>query len=203
MNINWYGETCFKITASRGKSEQVNLIIDPPTEKSGIRGPKLEADILISTDPKEKIEKGEYLIVNIPGEYDVKEVFIQGIQARGSYIYVMEAEGIRVCHLGRIHQDELTSEQLETIGDVDILMLPVGGGESIDTVAAVKIMSQIEPKITVPMHYSIDKSKEKLEKLEVFLKALGIDKLEKIQKLSIKEKDLPQEEEAKIIVLEP
>ena len=203
MNINWYGETCFKITASRGKSEQVNLIIDPPTEESGIRGPKLEADILLSTDPKEKIEKGEYLTIDIPGEYDVKEVFVQGVQAKNSYIYVIETEGIRICHLGKINQTELTAEQLELISEVDILMVPVGGGKSIDATAAVKIMSQIEPKLTIPMYYSIDKSKEKLEKLEVFLKILGMDKLEKIQKLSIKEKDLPQDEEAKIIILEP
>ncbi len=190
MTINWYGETCFKITASRGKSEQVNLIIDPPTEESGIRGPKLDADILLLTDSKQRAEKGEYFLINMPGEYDVKEIFIQGIQAKNSTIYIIEAEEMRICHLGRFHEIELTPEQLEMVGDVDILMVPIGGNAEM----AGKIMSQIEPKITIPMHF---------EKPDAFLKILGIDKPEKVEKLSIKKKDLPQDEEAKIIVLEP
>lgn len=199
MNINWYGQTCFKITASKG--EQINLILDPPTEDSGIRGPKLEADILLSSDPSEKIEKGEFFLINMPGEYDVKGISIRGIHAQGSYIYVIEVEDMRICHLGRIHQDELSPSQLETIGDIDILMVPVGGGKSLDAARAVKIMSQIEPKITIPMYYKIEKSKEKLDELRLFLKILGIEKLDKSEKLSIKKKDLPAEE-AKIIVLE-
>lgn len=190
MNLNWYGETCFKISVSKGKGEQVNLIIDPPTDESGIRGPKLEADILLATDSKQKIEKGEYFLINIAGEYDVKEIFIKGIQTKHSNIYVIEAEEMRVCHLGRIHQSELTAEQLEAVGDVDILMVPIGGNPEM----AAKIMSQIEPKITIPMHFA---------KPDAFLKILGIDKSEKIDKLSIKKKDLPSgEEESKVIILE-
>ncbi|MDP2909840.1 MAG: MBL fold metallo-hydrolase [bacterium] len=203
MNINWYGSTCFKITASKGKGEQVSIIIDPPDEESGIRGPKLEADILLLTDPAQKIEKGEFFLIDMPGEYDVKEIFAQGIHvASPSVIYVIQAEDIRICHLGKMRQEELSSEQLETIGTIDILMLPVGGGKSLTAETAAKIMSQIEPKITIPMYYSIDKSKEKIDKLNVFLKVLGIENPEKSEKLSIKKKDLPQEDETKIIVLE-
>lgn len=201
MTINWYGQTCFRITTQKEKNGQVNIIIDPPTENSGIRGPKLEADILLSTDAKEKVPSGQYFLIDGPGEYDIKEIYIEGIGAQNAFIYTIEAEGMKICHLGKINGQELTSEQVEAIGEIDILMLPIGGGESVDAKTAVKIMSQIEPKVIVPMYYKIAKSKEKLDSIDGFLKMLGIKSLEKMPKLTIKEKDLPKEE-VKIIELE-
>ena len=196
MNINWYGQTCFKISVSRAKESQ-DIIIDPPTKDSGLRGPKLEADILLSTDQKEKISQGNYFLIAGPGEYDIKGIYIQGTKAENATIYIIEAEGMKLCHLGRITQKELTSEQIELIGEVDILFLPIG----IDSKKSVKIMSQIEPKVIIPSYYKISKSKEKLDSINSFLKVLGIKKLEKTPKLSIKAKDLPKEE-VKIIGLE-
>lgn len=205
MNINWYGQTCFKISALRSKNGQVNIIIDPPTKDSGLRGPKLEADILLLTDSQEKIASEGYFLIAGPGEYDIKDIYIQGIKANGSIVYTIEAEDMKLCHLGRISQKELTSEQVDLIGEVDILFLPIG----IDPKTSVKIMSQIEPKVIIPMHYKIPKSKampagrqEKLDSINNFLKILGIKSLEKTSKLSIKKKDLPKEE-VKIIGLEP
>lgn len=197
MNINWYGQTCFKISVLIAKKTQ-NIIVDPPTKDSGLRGPKLEADILLSTDVKEKVPSGSYFSVTGPGEYDIKNIYIQGTRADGATIYTVEAEDMKLCHLGRITQKELTSEQVEALGEVDILFLPIGT----DVKSSVKIMSQIEPKVIIPMYYKIAKSKEKLEPINSFLKALGIKKLEKTPKLSIKVKDLPKEE-VKIIGIEP
>jgi L-ascorbate metabolism protein UlaG (beta-lactamase superfamily) len=102
--------------------------------------------------------------------------------------------------LGKLSQKELTTEQLEEIGDVDILMVPVGGGESIVSKDALKIMEQIEPKLVIPMYYKVSGLKEKLEDVSDFLKSLGIKALPAIDKLVIKKKEL-SEEEAKIIVL--
>ena len=198
MTINWFGQTCFKITASRAKSEQANIIIDPPSKESGLKSPKLDSDILIA----KKAPQGEYFLIDTPGEFDVKDVFIRGIGAKRAIIYVIKTEGLKICHLGKIDQEELNSSQLEEIGDIDILMVPVGGGDSLDAKRASAIMSQIEPKITIPMNYNTQGSKEKLEKADSFLKILGIGKMEAVPKLLIKEKDLPKEDEAKIIVLE-
>jgi L-ascorbate metabolism protein UlaG (beta-lactamase superfamily) len=188
MNINWYGQTCFKISASKTKEGQINIIIDPPAKGSGLRGPKLEADILLSTDLKEKIPTGNYFPITGPGEYDIKEIFIQGVKSDGATIYKIEAEDMKLCHLGKTTQKELSSEQVELIGEVDILFLPIDS----DPKAAVKMMSQIEPKVIIPMNY---------KSIEGFLKTLGIKSLEKSSKFSIKAKDLPKEE-VKIIALE-
>jgi L-ascorbate metabolism protein UlaG (beta-lactamase superfamily) len=215
MTINWYGQSCFQILISAGKSETTSIIIDPFNESIGLKLPrKLEADVALVThnhDDHNNVKRisNNPFVINSPGEYDIKEIFVQGIpsfhneKGEKNTIYKIEAEKIKLCHLGDLGQKELTTEQLETIGDVDILMIPVGGVFTIGAQEAVKIMSQIEPKITIPMHYKLPGLNIKLDPLDNFLKVLGIDKLEKVQKLSIKEKDLPQDEEAKIIVLEP
>jgi len=203
MTINWYGQTCFKITSQNGKDGQVNIIIDPPTKESGLRGPKLEADILLSTNTKNKISNNSYFLIDGPGEYDIKDVYIQGFSSNnGAFIYTLETEGIKICHLGKINQSELSSELVGLLGEIDLLFIPIGGGDSLEAKTAVKIMAQIEPKIIIPMNYKIAGLKEKLESIEGFLKLLGIKNLEKMPKLTIKEKDLPKEE-VKVIALEP
>ncbi|MFH1509642.1 MAG: MBL fold metallo-hydrolase [Candidatus Nealsonbacteria bacterium] len=215
MNINWYGQSCFLITSVRGKGEVTNIIIDPFDESIGLRVPKMEANVLLTThDHKDhnnaKAVSGNPFLINGPGEYEVKEVFIQGIQSyhdensgkdRGvNTIYTLETEDIKICHLGDLGQKELTSEQLEQIGDVDILMIPVGGNFTISAKEAGKIMSQIGPSIVIPMHYSIPKLKIKLDSLDLFLKAVGVKSPETLAKLSIKKKDIVSEE-SKVIVL--
>lgn len=217
MNIIWQGQSCFQIITQRGKNNQVRIVIDPFSEEIGLKLPKLEADILLVSHNHYdhnniKAISGNPFLIEGPGEYEIKEIFIQGISSfhdncqgreRGeNTIYTLEAEGMKICHLGDFGQKELTSEQLEKIGDIDILMIPIGGIYTIDSKGAIKVMSQIEPKIIIPMHYQIPKLKIKLEGLEKFLKTMGIKSIEPLNKLSIKKKDL-SEEEVKIIVLKP
>lgn len=217
MQIVWKGQSCFQIITSQGKNHQVNIVIDPFAESVGLRLPKLEADILLVTHQHHdhnniKAVSGSPVLIDGPGEYEIKEVFIQGISSfhdsslgkeRGlNTIYVIESEGLRVCHLGDLGQKDLASDQLEKIGEVDILMIPTGGVYTISAKEAVKILSQIEPNITIPMHYQIPKLKAKLDGLEKFLKTMGVKKLEPLSKLTIKKKDISPEE-AKIVLLKP
>ncbi len=223
MQIIWRGQSCFQITSSQGKNSQVNIVIDPFDETIGLRVSKLEADILLITHSHHdhnnvravspSAGSGQApVLVSGPGEYEIKEVFIQGIPSfhdsslgkeRGqNTIYTIEAEEIRLCHLGDFGQKELTSEQIEKIGQVDILMIPIGGIYTISAKEAVKMMSQIEPSIIIPMHYQIPKLRLKLDGLDKFLKVMGVKKIEPLAKLSIKKKDISPEE-AKIIVLKP
>jgi L-ascorbate metabolism protein UlaG (beta-lactamase superfamily) len=151
-------------------------------------------------------------LISDPGEYEVKNVFIQGVtsfadnkkekERDGNTIYTIEVEDLKLCHLGYLSQKELTEEQLEEIGDVDILMVPVGGNYALSAKEALRIMAQIEPKITVPMNYALPKLKVKLDGLDKFLKSLGIKSITPESKLNIKQKDVSSEE-AKIVVLKP
>ncbi len=217
MNINWHGQSCFQIFSAQGKDNHVSIVIDPFDESTGLKLPKLQADIVLVTHEHSdhnnvKAVSGEPFIIKGPGEYDIKKVFIQGISGyhdnvqgtqRGSItIYTIETEEMRLCHLSDLGQKELTSSQLDKIGDIDILMIPIGGIYTIDAAEAVKVMAQIEPRVIIPMHYKIPKLKIKLDDIDKFLKNLGIKKPESLPKLSIKKKDISTEE-AKIIILQP
>ncbi len=210
MQITWHGQFCFEIITAPAKNSQVKIIIDPFSEEIGLRLPKLEAELLLISHQdcahnNIKAISGSPFLIDGPGEYEIKNIFIQGISScpvGKNTIYTMETEQMRLCHLGELEQKELTEEQLEKIGDVDILMIPIGGVNTISEKEALKIMSQIEPKITVPMHYHIPKLKEKLDGVDKFLKSLGIKSIEPCNKLTIKKKDIPTEE-AKIVVLKP
>jgi L-ascorbate metabolism protein UlaG (beta-lactamase superfamily) len=147
---------------------------------------------------------GDPLVVRRPGEYESKGVDIKGVFSfhdnkegveRGSNtIYVIEMEGIKICHLGDLGQEKLTSEQLDEIGEIDILMIPVGGTVTLSGEEAVEIINQIEPRLTIPMHYKIPGlSNGKLDGVDAFLKEMGIAKKEVVDKLTLKKKDLPQD----------
>lgn len=215
MHIIWKGQSCFHLLTAQKKGEQTSIIIDPFDESIGLRPLNLVADVLLITHHHRdhdniKTIKGAPFIIDSPGEYEIKNIFIQGIPAfhdnvggkkRGKItIFTIEIEETRICHLGDLGQKELTSDQLDKIGDVDILMVPVGGAYTIDGTEASKIISQIEPKVVIPMHYRIPKLKIKLDTIDKFLGAMGIRSIEPQNKLLIKKKDLPTEE-MRVIVL--
>jgi L-ascorbate metabolism protein UlaG (beta-lactamase superfamily) len=225
MQIIWKGQACFSIIVQRNKQEQIKIVIDPfdPTFV-GLKMPTLEADIVLVTHDHAdhnyvKSIKGtallagkEPFVISQPGEYEVKDVFIKGISSfhddaqgkeRGqNTIYVMDAEGMRICHMGDFGQHELTPEQVGQIGNIDILLIGVGGTYTVEGKQAAKIVSQIEPRMVIPMHYGIPGLKIKLASAEDFLSAMGVKGEEAQAKLVIKSRDLPSEE-AKVILLKP
>ena len=110
---------------------------------------------------------------------------------------------MRFCHLGDLGQKQLTDDQLEKIDSVDVLMIPVGGEYTIDSSSAQKIISQIEPKIVIPMHYALPKLKYKLDDVAKFLKTLGKKEIAPVDKLTIKASALPKEGAMEIVILQP
>jgi L-ascorbate metabolism protein UlaG (beta-lactamase superfamily) len=217
--IYWAGQSCFQISVSNSRDHSADIVIDPYLEeKVGLKLPNLSADILLVTHEHGdhnniKGVKGEPFVVQGPGEYEVKGVFIQGIPSfhddvngkeRGqNTIFVVEAEGIRFCHLGDLGQKTLTDEQLEKIDRVDVLMVPVGGEFTIDSSGAQKVIGQIEPKIVIPMHYALPKLKYKLDDVSKFLKAMGKDSIPAQDKLTVKDSTMPKEGAMEIVVLQP
>ncbi len=192
------------------------MAIDPFDETTGLKVSSMTADILLITHDhhdhnNKKAIKGSPFLIEGPGEYEVKEIFVQGIPSfhdetegkqRGqNTIYVIEAEEMRFCHLGDFGQKELTEDQLEQIGDIDILMIPVGGEFTLDAKGATHVISQIEPRIVIPMHYLIPNLKVKIEGVDKFLKEIGKKSIVPQEKLLIKKKDLPQE--TQVVVLTP
>lgn len=202
MTINWYGHSCFKISNQGG---HLTIITDPFNKGIGLNPPRGEADIVTVSHQHEdhnnvKAINGNPFIIDGPGEYEIKGVRIIGCNSyhddkkgelRGhNTIFLIEMDKLRICHLGDLGQSQLTGQQLEKIGQVNILMIPVGGTYTINGRESVKIIEQIEPQLAIPMHYKIPGLKLDLAGLDVFLKEMGLNKKQAVDKLTIKKKDL-------------
>lgn len=219
MEITWYGQSFFEIKTRDNEKNSVSLIIDPFDEKTGLKVPNLESQILLvshshSDHSNIKAIKGGYFLIQEPGEYEIKNVLIkaipsfhdnsQGKEDGPNIIFKIEAEGLKICHLGDLGQKELDEEQLEQIGEVDVLIIPVGASHVIAGKEAAEIVSQIEPKMIIPMHYKIPKLKYEYETAEKFLKTMGAEGIQPQKKIKISAKDMAGEkEEAEIVILEP
>jgi L-ascorbate metabolism protein UlaG (beta-lactamase superfamily) len=105
-------------------------------------------------------------------------------------VYVMEIDGVSVCHLGDLGH-VLSSEQVEEIGNVDVLLLPVGGGSTINAAVSAEVIRQLEPKAVIPMHYKTPAIKRELDSVNVFLKEMGMGQIEPRPKLTLSKSNLP------------
>ena len=206
MHITWLGHSCFKLQDKVG-SGGVIVVTDPYTDEIGLKMPHFEADIVtLSHDHYDhnnsKAIRGEPLIIDTAGEYETKGVFVEGVEAwhdaeegkeRGkNIIYRIEMEDISITHLGDLGHI-LDAKHLEKLEGTDILLIPVGGKYTINAAKAVEVISQIEPRLVIPMHYKVPGLKLDIDGLEKFVKELGI-KPRTEEKLKISKKDFPQED---------
>lgn len=220
MNITWHGQSFFEIGVKNRKEGETKIVIDPfEADFVGLKFPKTEGDVVIvSHNHKDhsnaKGVGGGPFIIDTPGEYEVKDVFIKGISAfhdnsdgkeRGSVImFTIMAEGMKIGFLSDLGQKELTSQQVEDLGNIDILIIPVGGTYTINAKDAAEIINQVEPGIVIPMHYKIPGLKVNIEDASKFLKEMGSEAIEPLPKLKVSAKDLPgKDEEMRIILLSP
>jgi len=215
MIINWYGHSCFKITNQGGR---LIIITDPFNKKIGLNPPRCSADIVTvshqhydhnNTKTITGMEDSKPFIVDSPGEYEIKGVSIVGCRSfhdkekkEQNIIYLMEIDRIRVCHLGDLGQDKLEDKQIEKIGNVDVLMIPVGGNYTIGAKRAVKIINQVEPSIVIPIHYKLPGLKINLDDVKEFLKEMGLNGIAPVDKLTVKKKDLLGKQ-IEVVVMKP
>ena len=215
MNISWYGHSWFKIqTKAKRGGEDVVIITDPFDKSIGLRRPQGQANIVtVSHNHNDhndtELLKGDFFVADSPGEFSIQGVTIEGISSfhdnkegldRGrNTIFVFETEDLRVCHLGDLGH-ELTEDQIDAIGDVDILMIPIGGTYTLDAKGAKKVVGQIEPKIIIPMHYKIDGLTIELDDETEFCNELGTTIKDKLSRISLKKKDL-EDVENKVMLM--
>ena len=179
MEISWYGMSCFRIT----ERKLATVVTDPfiPNLKSGDH--KLRAEVVtISHDApghnNASAVGGVQHVLSGPGEYEIGGVFITGIATpsrNGSFnniIYAFDYNGLTVAHLGDIG-DIPTQRQIEDLELVNILLVPVGGGSSLNAAQAAELVSMIEPNIVIPMHYQVPGLTIKLDPIDKFLKEMG------------------------------
>ncbi len=212
MIITWQGHSCFKIQDKIGP-EGVTVVTDPFNKETGLKVPNFEADIVtVSHDHKDHNNidalRGTPFIISCAGEYDFKGVLIEGIDSYhddkkgeergGNIMYRIEIDDISVAHLGDLG-DILDNAQLEKLVGTDVLIIPVGGKYTIDAKKAVEVISQIEPRIVIPMHYKTKDIKYDLDPIDKFIKEIGLTPSYE-EKLKISKKDLPQEDMELVIL---
>lgn len=210
MEILFLGQAAFKL-----KGKNTTLVTDPFSSDIGLRLPKTDADIVtVSHSHPDHNNVGEVggnpFVITGAGEYEIKGTSVVGVQSfhddnggaeRGSNtLYNITLDSINIAHLGDLGQKELTQSQVEAIGNVDILLIPVGSVYTIDASLAAKITAQLEPKIVIPMHYYLEGLKYQLDPVDKFLKEMGQEVLVREPKLVITADKLP--EETKVVVLE-
>ena len=194
------GHSCFRI-----KGNQAVIITDPfPPDLGYTLGKQTASIVTVSHQhPSHSYVddiNGEPRIIRGPGEYEISGILIIGIatfhdsvrgQTRGkNTVYLMEIEGISICHLGDLGH-VLSSEQVEEIGDIDVLLLPVGGVSTINAAMAAEVIRQVEPKVVIPMHYKTPSLKRELDPVDDFLREMGVGQIEPRNKLSVSRTNLP------------
>jgi L-ascorbate metabolism protein UlaG (beta-lactamase superfamily) len=186
------------------------VLIDPFDASTGLKIPRQNADLVLTTSNRPEhgafeSVNGDPFVIQGPGEYEAKGVFVwghaidHGTPPRRTTLYVLESEGLTLAHLGDLSV-VLTEGQLDRLEGVDILCLPVGGHDVLDAKKAAALLSEIEPRIVIPMYYHQAGLKKDLDPVSKFAKELGLTP-ETVEKLKITKKDLPQEE-TKLVILE-
>ncbi len=202
MEIVWLGHSCFRI---RGKD--ITILTDPFDRSSGYNLGKVTADVVtVSHEAPDhsnvKAVGGDPKVVDGPGEYEIGGVFIIGVATRRdegkgkekerNTAYLMEVDDLTVCHLGDLGHI-LTPQQVEQMNSADVLLIPVGGSNTINASQAAEVVSQIEPRIVIPMHFKTEVTTLPLEPVTKFLREMGVAEPVAQPKLTVNKGSLPEE----------
>lgn len=210
MEVTWYGHSCFRLS-ERGSA---SIVTDPYDKSIGYDVPRLKADIVTVSHEAPghnhvEAVKGARSITG-PGEFEIGGVFITGIamshpgekkkrdEAKKNTLYLFDFDGLTVAHLGDLDHVP-TQSQIEDLGTVSVLLVPVGGGGGLNAAQAAEVISLIEPSIVVPMHYKTPDTTLKLDPLGKFLKEMGLGTVKAEETLNVKKGGLP--EETHVVVL--
>ena len=209
MEITWYGHACFRLHERGGPT----IVTDPYDNSVGYTLPRLKADIVtISHDHGDhnhvKGVGGRPKLLTIPGEYEIQQVFITGIptyhdQKKGkergrNTIFLFNFDGLTVCHLGDLGH-VLNQSQAEASESVDILLIPVGGGATLTAARAAEVVSLLEPRIVVPMHYKTEAINSRFSTVHPFLKEIGSEGSTPRESLKVTRANLPEETEVVLL----
>jgi L-ascorbate metabolism protein UlaG (beta-lactamase superfamily) len=200
MEISWLGYSCFRL-----KGKNTTVITDPFPPGLGYKLEKQVARIVtvshehpnhsyiqtISGDPKIISRPGEYeiggvLVIGVPTFHDAEN----GANLGKNNVFLIEIDDIAVCHLGDLGQP-LTANQIEEIGAVDVLLVPVGGGSTVTASQAAAIVRNLEAKIVIPMHFKTPELTKEVDSIDKFLKEMGLTEVVPQPKINITKSTLP------------
>lgn len=196
MELQYYGGNCVRLS-----TKKATIVIDDNLVELGGKSVTKAGDIALYTGAHGEPSTEVKLVIDQPGEYEVSDVSIQGVSARAhideegqktAVMYRLLADDIRIAAVGHIFP-ALSDDQLEALGTIDILIIPVGGnGYTLDPTGALEVIKKIEPKIVIPTHYADGKLKYPVPSvsLEDALKGLSMEPKDTVDKLKVKAGEL-------------
>jgi L-ascorbate metabolism protein UlaG (beta-lactamase superfamily) len=207
MEITWLGHGCFRL-----KGRDSTVLMDPCPRSTGYNIGRQQATILtVSHDHPDHNHLDAVTAQRTltgPGEYEISGVMVTGVRTwhddkRGAQrgantVFIVELDEVRVCHLGDLGHVP-TQEQTEALSDIDVLLVPVGGHSTIDAATASEVVSLLEPRLVVPMHYAAEGATAKLDPLDTFIKQMGVTPTPQ-PKLTVTKTTLPAD--SQVFVLE-
>jgi L-ascorbate metabolism protein UlaG (beta-lactamase superfamily) len=205
MNIFWFGESSVKI-----EGEKATVVADMIEKSSGLSVPRPTADVvLISTPDVSEAswairgpENTAPLVIDKPGEYEIKDTFVYGVSAGAdNMIFRIEIDGIAIAFFGKLDH-AMSNGELEKLEGCDIVIIPIGGNGALNAQQATAMISQLEPRVVIPVCYQLPGLKTKRDTKDAFCKEIGICPKEELTKYKIAKKDLPQQD-LQVVVLQP
>lgn len=206
MDIQFYGANCIRLSNKRA-----SLVFDDNLADLGLNATTKAGEIALFTGPHGDPKAEVKLLIDYPGEYEVSNVSIRGVAARAhmdeegqktAVMYRLLMDDLRIAVLGHVYP-ELSEDQLEALGTVDVLLIPVGGnGYTLDGIGALKLIKKIEPKLVIPTHYADKNINYPMPQAELAdaLKNMSMEPKETVPKLKLKAGDLG--DVTQLIVLE-
>lgn len=217
-DIQYLGHSCFRLRGRDG------IVLTDPFDRSiGVDIGRPTAHIVTlshghpdhtNTAAVRPLQE-KLFVIDGPGDYEVGGVLISGVRTyhdskKGAElgrntVYVIHLDDVVFCHLGDLGH-ELTTSQIDEIGSIDVLFIPVGGGETISPATATSVINQIEPRIVIPMHYAMPDQQQSfmsdLAPIDKFIQELGLKDVTPEEKLSITANNLPNEaEETRVVIM--
>jgi len=202
VEIVWLGHSCFQL-----KGRDITIVTDPFDRGSGYTLGKVTADVVTTSHLAPDHSNiygvgGDPQVVDGPGEYEISGAFITGVLTRRddgkggtqqrNTAYLMEIDDLTVCHLGDLGHI-LIPQQVEQMNSADVLLIPVGGNNTINASKAAEVVSQIEPRIVIPMHYKTEVTTLELDPVSKFLREMGVADPKPLPKLTVNRGSLPEE----------
>jgi L-ascorbate metabolism protein UlaG (beta-lactamase superfamily) len=207
MEITWLGHACFRL-----RSNEIVVITDPFPESLGLRLDGRPATVVTVSNSHPNHSNwqeiaGEPRVFSAPGEYEYAGVTVRGVmtplsegveQAQRNVAYTIEMDNVSICHLGDL-TEPLSARIISELAPVDVLLLPAGGRCTLAVERVLQTMRDLDPKIVIPMHYSIPSLTVELEGVDAFLRLMGGGETQPQPRLQVTASNLPQDLRASLL----
>ena len=207
VDITWLGHACFRL-----RSDDVVVLTDPFPLSLGLRPDTRPATVVTVSNSHPNHSNSEEVtgdprVFSAPGEYEYRGISVRGVMTpqlpetpweQRSVAYAIEMDRVNICHLGDISAP-LSPVQIDELSPVDVLLVPSGGGCTLEIDQVLRVLQDLDPKIVIPMHYNIPGVDVPLQDVDVFLRRMGLSEVQAQPRLSVTASNLP--EDMRVVVL--